>query len=123
MIGNSTTLAAADRERLAKMLGLLGSDHPGERDAAGLAAHRFIRDRGLTWADILLGAPGVVAAANRNAVEAWRQTVADCLRQHGSLRPWEGDFLRSLAGFACISLKQRSVLAQIADRVLRRAAA
>jgi hypothetical protein len=118
-----TPLPLADRERLAKLLGLLGSDHADERDAAGLAAHRFIRNRGRTWEDILLGAPGAVPAANRNAMEAWRQTVADCLRQHGSLRPWEGDFLRSLAGFARISLKQRSVLAQVADRVLRRAAA
>ena len=33
------------------------------------------------------------------------------------------DFSRGLAGFARISLKQRSVLVQIADRVLRRAAA
>jgi hypothetical protein len=119
----TTPLPPTDRPRLAKPAGLLGSDHAGERDAAGVAAHRFIRDRGLTWADILLRAPVAVPAANPNTMEAWRQTVVDCLRQHGSLRPWEDDFLRSLAGFACISAKQRSVLAQIADRVLRRAAA
>jgi hypothetical protein len=116
-------LTPSDRQRLAKLLGLLGSDHAGERDAAGLAAHRLIRDRGLIWSDVILGPPGIVAAANRNAVETWRQTVADCLRQPGSLRSWEHDFLRSLTGFARISRKQRYVLAQIADHVLRRAAA
>lgn len=114
-------LPPADRQRLAKLLGLLGSDYPGERDAAGLAAHRLIRDRGLTWQDVIH--PNAELPANRNAVQPWRETVAECLRQPGSLRPWERDFLRSLPDFIRLSAKQRSVLGQIADRVLRRAAA
>ena len=46
-------LAPADRTRLAKFLGLLGSSHPNERDAVGLAAHRFVQAKGLTWARVL----------------------------------------------------------------------
>jgi hypothetical protein len=46
-------LSNPDRERLAKLLGLLGSDHQGERDAAGLAAHRLVVERGLVWADVV----------------------------------------------------------------------
>jgi hypothetical protein len=116
-----TPLPPTDWQLLVKLLGMLGSDHAGERDAAGLAVHRFIRKRGLTWQDVLQ--PETLLAANRNAVQTWRDIVAECLRQPGSLRPWERDFLRSLSAFTSISPKQRSVLGQIADRVLRKSAA
>jgi len=41
------------RLRLAKILGMLGSAHAGERDAAFLAAERVLKEAGLTWYDIL----------------------------------------------------------------------
>jgi hypothetical protein len=49
----NAVLTNPDRERLAKLLGMLGSDHPGERDAAGLAAHRLVKASGLTWSSIV----------------------------------------------------------------------
>jgi hypothetical protein len=116
-----SALSAAERQRLAAILARLASPFDGEVTAAGLAAARFIRDRGLTWQDVIHPSAGLTA--NHNTIQPWRDIVADCLRQPGSLRPWERDFLRSLAGFVRISAKQRSVLGQIADRVLRRAAA
>jgi hypothetical protein len=42
-----------DRERLIKLLGLLGSDHNGEIAAAGRMADALIRDLGVTWADVI----------------------------------------------------------------------
>jgi hypothetical protein len=36
-------LMKADRERLAKLLGMLGSEHAGERDNAALAIERLRR--------------------------------------------------------------------------------
>jgi hypothetical protein len=39
-------------ERLAKLLGMLGSAHDGERAAAGLLAHELIRRHGLSWSDL-----------------------------------------------------------------------
>jgi hypothetical protein len=42
-----------DRERLIKLLGLLGSDHNGEIAAAGRLADALIRDAGVTWADVI----------------------------------------------------------------------
>jgi hypothetical protein len=44
------TLSPADRERLSK---LLGSDHPGERAAAGRRAHRMLQERGIAWSGAL----------------------------------------------------------------------
>jgi hypothetical protein len=43
----------AERQRLAAILGMLGSEHQGERDAAALQAEAFRRKHGLTWAELL----------------------------------------------------------------------
>jgi hypothetical protein len=46
-------LSQADHSRLVKLLGVLGSEHAGERDAAALAIERLRRSTGLTWAELL----------------------------------------------------------------------
>jgi len=43
----------ADRKRLATMLGMLGSSHAGERDAAGLKIEALRRKYRMTWAELL----------------------------------------------------------------------
>jgi hypothetical protein len=42
-----------DVDRLAKVAGLLGSDHAGERSAAALRATEILRACGLTWRDVI----------------------------------------------------------------------
>ncbi len=110
------TLAAADRTRLASVLALLGSPHQGERDAAALAAARLVQKHGPTWHQVL-EPPSV----ERKLPEmgTWRQTAAKCLAQAGSLRAWEIGFFRDLPGFHRLSAKQRYVLNEIANRVLK----
>jgi len=115
-----TGLSAPDRTKLARVLALLGSDQAGERDAAGLAAHRLIRAAGVTWAQALGPQP---AGHRAPEIGTWRQTVRDCLQHPGSLRKWEAKFLADLHEFRHPSPKQRHVLAEIADRVLKRGAA
>jgi hypothetical protein len=39
--------------RLVRVLGMLGSAFPGERDNAAVAATRILREAGLTWYDVL----------------------------------------------------------------------
>lgn len=39
--------------KLTRILGMLGSDHEGERASAALAAHRFVKRAGVTWWDLL----------------------------------------------------------------------
>lgn len=46
-----------DLERFRRLCGMLGSEHVGERAAAALKATAFLREHGLTWADVQL--PGV----------------------------------------------------------------
>ncbi len=45
----------ADRRHLAAILGMLGSEHHGERAAAALQAEAFRRKHGLTWEQIVSG--------------------------------------------------------------------
>jgi len=114
-----TGLTGADALRLSKLLGMLGSDHAGERDAAGLAAHQLIQKRGLTWRDAL-----VREAPKREPLySTWRTACADLLQRSGDLRPWERKFVADLPAFKRISTKQRYVLFEIVDRVLKREAA
>ena len=112
-----TTLDGTDAAKLAKLLGMLGSDHAGERDAAGLAAHRLITSRGLTW-DGILSPPPVRPPKLGQPWRGWRDTVERCLQQPGSLRRWEVEFLSGLRHYQNPSRKQKEVLRGIVERVL-----
>lgn len=46
-----------ERQRLAAILGMLGSAHAGERAAAGLQAEAFRKKHRLTWAELLALSP------------------------------------------------------------------
>ena len=56
-------LSTVDRVRLESMLGLLGSDHPGERENAASLIEQFRKQRGLSWSDLLVRQLGGFAAA------------------------------------------------------------
>jgi hypothetical protein len=46
-------------DKLTKILGLLGSNHAGEREAAAQAADRLVRGLGLTWSEVIAPPPPV----------------------------------------------------------------
>lgn len=48
-----SALDPRDADKLVKLLGMLGSDHAGERAAAGLKAHSLIAGAGLDWRDLI----------------------------------------------------------------------
>jgi hypothetical protein len=48
-------MTPTDRQRLAAILGMLGSNHAGERAAAGLQAEAFRNKHGLTWDQLVSG--------------------------------------------------------------------
>lgn len=110
----ASELPPATRSRLTKLLGMLGSDHQGERDNAALAAHKLVKQHGLTWEAVVMP-----PRAREPLMGIWRATVAACLERPGSLRPWEAGFLRDLSRFRRLSTKQRYVLEEISGRVLQ----
>src|SRR5215471_8175975 len=69
-----------DRERLTKLLGLLGSGHDGEIAAAGRMADALIRDAGVTWADVI--APETV---QRELIDELREKVRRLSVQNNEL--------------------------------------
>ena len=110
----SKVLASRERSKLAKLLGMLGSDHAGERDAAGLAAHRLLEQHGATWGQVL-----AVPVAHKEPLQStWRTVCAELVERSADLRPWEARFVADLPEFRRLSTKQRYVLDEIAERVL-----
>jgi len=109
-------MTPADRTRLCKLLGMLGSDHPGERDNAARAAHALIQKLGITWRDAFLAQP----PKREPLFSTWRNACAELQKRPGDLRPWERGFVADLPAFPRISTKQRYILFEIYDRVTKR---
>jgi hypothetical protein len=112
-------LSNPEREKLAKLLGLLGSDHPGERDAAGLAAHRLVQASGMVWADIVCIPQGSGARQKHRDFggDDWRAIAAACGRYPHLLNRWESEFLSGLSRFPRLSAKQSATFIGIVTRL------
>jgi len=66
---------ARDKERLIRILRLLGSDHIGERASAALAANRLLESLGASWEDVL--SPPVAERVIVRKVRDWDVDQAD----------------------------------------------
>ena len=92
-----SALLPPETSRLVKLLGMLGSDHAGERAAAGLKAHNLLADRRLTWADVIAPARlwlRVVVARRRRDHQGRALRLLDC---GFAWNDWERKFLLSIA--------------------------
>lgn len=123
-------LTGADRDRLIKVLALLSSDRDGERAAAGYAATRMLRDRGLDW-DVLIApvlpAPHRPATPSTDRPEtsapfAWADGLMLVLRHPGMLSPWEAGFFADLRTRRRWTPKQVDVLAKVHARLVAQGA-
>lgn len=107
-------LTPGNRAKLAAILGRLGSDHDGERAAAGLLATRFVRDHGMTWPD-LLAAPAPTTPPP--PATDWQRRAAWCAERAELLSLWEANFLGSMERrHKPPTAKQAAVI----DRLVRR---
>lgn len=120
-----STLTSAERARLVGILGRLGSDHDGERAAAGLLASRLLNGKGLTW-DTLIStaeAPPDTRAYTRRPDAHYDATVdlALCRRHAAHLSTWQAEFVASLAQWQTPwSAAQRMKLRQVAGQLRAR---
>jgi hypothetical protein len=108
--------------KLAKVLGMLGSEHDGEIAAAGRQANQMVRNAGLTWREVI--APAAPAPQQQyRPPRRWRRPVsagdaaALCLQWPEVLTDWETDFCRSLVGRQSTSPRQSEVLNRITAKV------
>jgi hypothetical protein len=103
-----TPLDPAAREHLCKLLGLLGSAHDGEIAAAGLKAHQFVNEHGLSWHDAIAVQPSA------QAMPPWRTMLHTCLDAHAALNSKEIEFLHTLRTWRGTPMqKQMAWLVQI----------
>jgi hypothetical protein len=82
--------AAADR--LAKLCGMFGSTHAGERANAAAAADKLVRSAGLTWSEVI----ALPASPTGNAAD-WRRMLRFCADRIGWLNEREADFIVNIA--------------------------
>jgi len=92
-------------DKLARICGLFGSDHDGERATAAAMADRLLRSRGLTW-------PQVISAA-----DTVDDLIATAMSRPDLLTVWEDGFIRGIRGRQHLTEKQIKKLRDIAERV------
>jgi hypothetical protein len=102
--------AAVDRQRLARVLGMLGSTHDGEVLAAARLAEQLRARAGVTWTELLGAHPS----------DDPHGQIIRCLDHPELLTDWEIDFLHILRGFTEPTPKQRAILERIALKVRAR---
>lgn len=105
--------------KLAKVCGLLGSDHDGERAAAAAAGTRLLRALGLTWGDLFEPSPAPMAVARQaSALPPHMALARAALERSALLDEWQRDFLASIAQqWRPLSPKQRASLERILHQV------
>lgn len=98
-------------QRLAKLCGMLGSSHDGERASAAALADRLIREHGLTWPDVIAAKPAQSVGADAHAA------IALVLANLDLLNDWERGFIRDIAARTSFTEKQLAKLEVVAAKV------
>ncbi len=106
-------LDPAVRSRLAKVVGLLGSDHDGERSAAAYQATRLLQAHGYSWQDVFAAGPAPVPPPLAQAPAPHVAEAQWALRFQDRLTDRERRFLADIGRCRRISAKQAAWLADI----------
>lgn len=110
-------LPPLDRDRLARVLGMLGSAHDGEIAAAGRRANALVIAAGLTWPQVVAPPPRITATAAPANVWA-RETIEVARANPERLNEWERRFVISLCWQQRpLTPRQLSKLSEIADKL------
>jgi hypothetical protein len=112
--------SAADR--LAKLCGMFGSNHDGERASAAALADKLVRQLGLTWREIIV--PANDPEPEHKAAPQWddpitiEQALKVAQRYQVALTEWECGFVRDLRRKRTwrLSEKQNDVLNDIVEK-------
>lgn len=105
-----------DRDKLAKLLGMLGSDHDGEVLAAARKVHIFVRNHKLTWQEILR--QEVVEEEDDDEVVFFHREAERILDQYRhKLTKWEVDFFEDIQHWTKLTEKQQKLILKIRRRL------
>ena len=103
----SATLDPRTADKLARICGLFGSDHDGERATAAAMADKLLRQRGLTWRAVIVTTPTTTV----------EEMIAAALSRPDLLTVWEDGFIRGICGRQYLTEKQIKKLRALAERV------
>ena len=95
-------------KRLAKLCGLFGSEHDAERAAAAQMAHRLVKERGLSWFDVILPV--------RSHSDVVEEQIGMALANLDALSMWERGFIYTVRYKPNLSPKQLAVLSRLATK-------
>jgi hypothetical protein len=116
----SMPLSAHDAELLTKLLGLLSSDHAGERASAGAKANDILRRNKMSWAEFMAplnGRSPQLRPRPKPEHLTTDQKIGACLAHPNDLTAWEVKFLRSIKEQWSLSEKQLAVLDKIFAKI------
>ena len=105
-----TALDIQSTDKLARICGLFGSDHDGERASAAAMADKIVRARGLTWSDVLTS----VQPRTPNTI---RDKIRLAQSHMDLLSLWERGFIYGVERKAKLSDKQIGVLDEIVAKI------
>lgn len=100
-------------DKLAKILGMLGSSHAGERASAGLKADEMVRSAGLTWLEVIYA----YEDSQLEEPERRHQDILWCLKYPQVLNEWEKEFCASILKINHFSDKQLSAIERVVKKV------
>lgn len=83
-----------DAKRLAKVCGMFGSSHAGERASAALEADQLVRQAGETWDSVIGPKPELPPS-----ISDWKGLVRFCANHAQLLNSRERDFVHTLARY------------------------
>jgi hypothetical protein len=86
-------LAPHIADRLAKLCGLFGSHHDGERASAARKADELVRELGLTWRDIVMPVSPPVATM---PPPVWQRMASFCFAHRARLNERELEFIENM---------------------------
>lgn len=117
-------LEGKDRDRLVALLGMTGSDGDGEALNAVRLANKFLKDRKITWADVI----GGIQIVERTVTATAPQKKKTTSKQHqdmaheimdaygGDLKPKEYSFVNDMMTWNVPTEKQLDWLRTIYER-------
>jgi hypothetical protein len=123
-------LSSDSRDLLIKLCGMLGSEHQGERAVAALKASSFLRERALTWSEVIKTEGRGARNEHTSAPQAygstpepvpsidWRADLAMCRNSRMSLADSERDLVENITRLQRRpSRAEATRLAEIATRL------
>jgi hypothetical protein len=105
-----------DADRLAKLLGMIGSDHDGEALNAAKLANKMVGEAGMTWTEVLGRTANKMSSDDHSDITDVASVCLEIMRSGLRLTMKQRDFIDNIPMFNSPSEKQLSWLSHLLER-------